>query len=282
MLHNTFVHLSGIGSIRERELWNRGILDWDRFLGAISDGLLRERVYRSAVPTLHESLDAINKGDIGFFKTLLPESEIWRVYPQFAKEALFLDIETTGFVAADHEVTMIATLASGKHALFVKGINLDEFPTYIARFPLLVTFNGSQFDLPFLRTHFPDMRLDQSHVDLRFVLTSLGYEGGLKTVEHAFGIRRDPAIESVNGLEAVRLWYRYRQGEHCGVEITRPVQPYRRSRFGPINDHRSCAEDSTALVSREDDGSRTSNASTVVPRVPRKLVCRALRLCFHC
>jgi hypothetical protein len=79
MLHNTFVHLSGIGPIRERELWNRRILDWDQFLGAISDGLLHERVYLSAVPTVHESLDAINKGDIGFFKTLLPEDEIWRV-----------------------------------------------------------------------------------------------------------------------------------------------------------------------------------------------------------
>lgn len=219
MLHNTFVHLSGIGSIRERELWNRGILNWDQFLGAISDGVLRERIYRSAVPAVHESLDAINKGDIGFFKALLPEDEIWRVYPQFAKEALFLDIETTGFAAADHEVTMIATLASGKHALFVNGINLDEFPTYIARFPLLVTFNGSQFDLPFLRTHFPDARLDQSHVDLRFVLTSLGNEGGLKAVEHAFGIRRDPAIQGVNGLEAARLWYRYRQGEHAALKM---------------------------------------------------------------
>lgn len=219
MLHNTFVHLSGIGSIRERELWKRGILDWDGFLGAISDGLLRERVYRSAVPTVYKSLDAINKGDIGFFKTLLPKNEIWRVYAHFAKEALFLDIETTGFAAADHEITTIATLASGKHALFVNGINLDEFPTYIARFPLLVTFNGSQFDLPFLRTHFPDARLDQSHVDLRFVLRSLGYVGGLKAVEHAFGIGRDPAIQGVNGLEAARLWYRYRQGEHTALKI---------------------------------------------------------------
>jgi uncharacterized protein len=219
MLHNTFVHLSGIGCIRERELWNRGILDWGRFLRALSDGLLRERVYRSAVPTVHESLGAINKGDIGFFKTLLPEDEIWRVYPQFAKEALFLDIETTGFVAADHEVTMIATLARGKHALFVNGINLDEFPSYVAQFPLLVTFNGSQFDLPFLRTHFPDVSLDQSHIDLRFVLNSLGYEGGLKAVEYAFGIRRDPALQGVNGLEAARLWYRYRQGEHAALKM---------------------------------------------------------------
>jgi hypothetical protein len=53
---------------------------------------------------------------------------------------------------------------NGKLALFVQGINLREFPAYVARFPLLVTFNGSQFDVPFLRAHFPGARLDQAHI----------------------------------------------------------------------------------------------------------------------
>jgi uncharacterized protein YprB with RNaseH-like and TPR domain len=113
---------------------------------------------------------------------------------------------------------MIATCNSGRRALFVNGINLDAFPEYVARFPLLVTFNGCQFDLPFLRTHFPNLRLDQTHVDLRFVLASLGYQGGLKAVEHAFGIRRDAAIQGLTGFEAARLWYRYRHGEHAALE----------------------------------------------------------------
>jgi hypothetical protein len=66
MLYDTFVHLSGIGAIKERELWKRGILDWDQFLGANSDGLLRERPYRNAVHTVRQSLDALNEHDIGF------------------------------------------------------------------------------------------------------------------------------------------------------------------------------------------------------------------------
>ena len=98
-------------------------------------------------------------------------------------------------------------------ALFVKGINLDEFPAYIARFPFLVTFNGSQFDVPFLRAHFPQARLDQAHFDLRFALASLGYRGGLKAVERNLGVSRDPEIQGVDGFEAVRLWYRYQRGD---------------------------------------------------------------------
>src|SRR5208337_1403149 len=83
---------------------------------------------------------------------------------------------------------------------------------------LLVSFNGSQFDVPFLRTHFPQARLDQSHIDLRFVLGSLGYKGGLKVVEGQLGLHRDPAIQGVDGFEAVRLWHRYLRGDRKALE----------------------------------------------------------------
>ena len=79
-------------------------------------------------------------------------------------------------------------------------------------------FNGSQFDVPFLRTHFPQARLDQSHIDLRCVLGSLGYKGGLKVVESQLGLHRDPAIQGVDGSEAVRLWHRYRRGDRTALE----------------------------------------------------------------
>ncbi len=47
---------------------------------------------------------------------------------------------------------------------FVKGVNLEEFPAHIEKRPLLVSFNGIQFDVPFLRTRFPEARLDQPHI----------------------------------------------------------------------------------------------------------------------
>jgi uncharacterized protein len=213
MLYNTFVHLPGVGIHRERTLWNQGILDWGHFLGAVENSALRQGIYKSAVPLVRQSLDAVAAGDAGFFHGRLPSREAWRLYPDFADRALFLDIETTGLSPDYSELTVIGALGGGQLALFVKGINLDQFPAYVARFPLLVTFNGSQFDVPFLRAHFPQARLDQAHIDLRFALASLGYRGGLKAVERTLGLRRDPFIQNVDGFEAVRLWHCYRRGD---------------------------------------------------------------------
>ena len=213
MLRNTFIHLPGVGSHRERTLWKQGILDWHAFLAAAEHDRLPQRIYRSAAPLVQQSLDAVDAGDASFFHGRLPSQETWRLYPEFADRALFLDIETTGLSPDYSEVTVIGALGGGQLALFVKGINLDQFPAYVRQFPLLVTFNGSQFDVPFLRAHFPTARLDQAHIDLRFALASLGYRGGLKAVERTLGLRRDPAIQGVDGFEAVHLWHRYRRGD---------------------------------------------------------------------
>jgi hypothetical protein len=217
MLRHTFIHLPGIGTHRERKLWDQGILDWDRFLEAAANGVLPKKMCESTVPMVRQSLEAVAVGDARFFRRCFPPREAWRLYAEFADRACFLDIETTGLSASDSEVTMIGTLGGGKLALFIKGIDLDRFPAYIAQFPLLVTFNGSQFDVPFLRAHFPRARLDQAHIDLRFVLRSLGYRGGLKVIERNLGLIRDAAIEGVDGLEAVRLWHRHRRGDRAAL-----------------------------------------------------------------
>ncbi|MHB8898665.1 MAG: ribonuclease H-like domain-containing protein [Thermoguttaceae bacterium] len=213
MLRHTFIHLPGIGAHREQSLWAEGIVDWEHFLEAAARGELSERLRSSTELLVRQSLEACAGGDVKFFRDLLPRKEAWRLYPEFAEQALFLDIETTGLAAQYHDVTMIGALGRGELSLFIHGINLDQFPDYVAQFPLLVTFNGSQFDVPFLRAHFPQARLDQAHIDLRFVLGSLGFRGGLKSIEKQLGLSRDPAIAGVDGWEAVRLWYRYRRGD---------------------------------------------------------------------
>lgn len=218
MLRNTFIHLPGVGPRRERALWDQGILDWDQFLATAQDGRNRRRNQDSAVELVRHSLDALANGDAGFFKPHMPAMEAWRLYSEFADRALFLDIETTGLSGEYDDVTVIGALGNGELALFIKGINLEQFPAYIARFPVLVSFNGSQFDVPFLRIHFPQARLDQSHIDLRFVLASLGYKGGLKSVEKQLGLHRDPSIQDVDGFEAVKLWHHYRRGDRNALE----------------------------------------------------------------
>ena len=218
MLRNTFLHLPGVGPHRERAIWERGILDWEQFLSAAEGGSLPGRALDSSVPVVRRSLEAVASGDPGYFKGLLPPGETWRLYTEFADRAVFLDIETTGLSGYCDQVTVIGALSQGGLALFVQGMNLDQFPAYIAQFPLLVSFNGIQFDVPFLRAHFPQARLDQAHLDLRFVLASLGYRGGLKSVEWRLGLRRDRTIQGVDGFEAVQLWHRYRRGDPAALE----------------------------------------------------------------
>ena len=218
-LNNSFIHLPGISRLRERALWKKGILDWSQFLEFASAGKLSEQIYRNAVTCVCESLRAMEQRDVSFFSALLPDCDLWRLYPEFADETLFLDIETTGLAAANNVVTLIATFSNRQLALFVDGINMADFPSHIAHYPLLVTFNGSQFDLPFLRTHFPAARLDMAHIDLRFLLASLGYKGGLKAVERALGLRREPSIENVTGQDAPSLWCQYRRGDEAALEV---------------------------------------------------------------
>ena len=98
MLRHTFIHLPGVGPHRERALWQQGILDWNHFLEAAENRLLRQRIYESALPLVRQSLDAAAAGDLGFFRSCLPSRETWRLYPDFSDQALFLDIETTGLI----------------------------------------------------------------------------------------------------------------------------------------------------------------------------------------
>ena len=65
---------------------------------------------------------------------------------------------------------------------------------------------------------FSSARLDQAHIDLRFVLASLGHRGGLKAIERRLGLSRDASIEGVDGFEAVYLWRRAERGDRAALE----------------------------------------------------------------
>ena len=58
-------------------------------------------------------------------------------------------------------------------------------------FDLVVTFNGTSFDLPFIRRAFPNISLPAVHIDLRFVMRRLGYRGGLKKIEKEINTVKD-------------------------------------------------------------------------------------------
>ncbi|HLC16486.1 MAG TPA: ribonuclease H-like domain-containing protein, partial [Thermodesulfovibrionia bacterium] len=92
---------------------------------------------------------------------------------------------------------------------YVKGQNLEDFRHDIQRYKVIISYNGKSFDIPFIERYF-GIRLNHAHIDLRHILASLGYRGGLKGCEMALGIDRGD-LTGVDGYFAVLLWELYQQ-----------------------------------------------------------------------
>ena len=78
MLTASFRHIRGIGAMRERQLWMRGVGCWDALpAGEVLAARLDEKL-RAGVA---ESQDRLGAGDLDFFARALPETEHWRLLP---------------------------------------------------------------------------------------------------------------------------------------------------------------------------------------------------------
>jgi uncharacterized protein len=218
VLRATFLHLAGIGPVTEAELWRAGVRDWRELpprAGALGLGPRgRERLEHEVV----SSETALARRDAGWFGRRLPEREHWRLYPEFAKETAFLDIETTGLSPYAGIVTIVGVHSGGRTRTFIAGEDLEELPAYLRQFQVLVTFNGSRFDLPFLEVALPNLAAPPVHIDLRFLLYRIGQSGGLKRIEERLAIGDRSGVEGVGGLDAVRLWQEYRRGNSGALE----------------------------------------------------------------
>ncbi len=201
MLEQTFCHIPGLGQVTERKLWQAGISNWDDWRDpppvALRNACLAE------IPEILRSSRKALAADPGFFTARLAASEHWRIFPHFRRQSAFLDIETTG-LADEAEVTTIAVYDGNEVTTFVNGRDLDDFPGFIDRFQVLITYNGKGFDIPFLERFFR-IRLRQAQIDLRYVLARLGLKGGLKGCERRLGMSRG-ALDGVDGYFAVLLW----------------------------------------------------------------------------
>jgi uncharacterized protein YprB with RNaseH-like and TPR domain len=208
MLRNTFCHLPGIGAQTERKLWQKGFTSWESLLEQ-QELAGRYPVRPSCLEALRESMRRYEQGDPAYFTGRLATAQSWRLFPDFRGQCAFLDIETTGLGGYGTHVTTVVLYDGGPPRHFVHGENLKDVPDALARYRLLVTYNGSGFDLPFLERQF-DIKIEQAHIDLRYVLKSLGLGGGLKACERCVGIARN-GLEAVDGRVAVLLWHQYRQ-----------------------------------------------------------------------
>jgi hypothetical protein len=215
LLRNSYIHIPSVSYGTEKKIWDSGIDSWDSFdTSKLNLPKLKKNHLKKFVDLSIESLD---KGNYSFFSSLLPRQEHWRCFNDFSKIA-YLDIETTGLSKEHDDITMIGVYDGSKVKTFINGKNLGSFKKYISNFPMIVTFNGSCFDLPFISSKF-NMKFDQLHIDLRFASKKLGYSGGLKNIEKQCNLKRSDETDGLDGFEAVRLWHRYLKGDDASLKL---------------------------------------------------------------
>ncbi len=205
MLRHTFLHIPGVGPTTERNFWSAGVDDWDAFLDGAALKLSaskREAIAKALIESRHQ-LDSRNPV---FFARRMPASQQWRLFSEFRDQTAYLDIETTG-LEAGCTISTIAVFDGSTMVTYVNGQNLNDFFSDIRRYKLLVTYNGKCFDVPVIEKVF-GRKLDHAHIDLRYVLASLGLKGGLKRCEAQLGMARGD-LEDIDGLFAVVLWKAY-------------------------------------------------------------------------
>ena len=155
------------------------------------------------------------------------------MYADFRANTAFLDIETTGLFPYQDKVTLVGILDSDGYHAFIRGRNLRDVRAAtdghgirvqllrnvwraIKKYDLVVTYNGTLFDLPFLVNDVSGARQpigEIPHVDLRFTLRRIGLTGGLKRIERETGMFRESDLSSLDGYDAVRLWRMWEDGD---------------------------------------------------------------------
>ncbi len=206
MLQHTFQHIQGIGKKTESDLWEAGIHSWNDIY--MNSTTLPAKTLGKIRTAIDESVQQLNHNNTpAYFYKLMPSKIHWRLFPDFIDSAVFLDIETTGLEYGSSEITTIALYDGSSIRHYTNGINLSDFQHDIFEYELIITYNGKTFDIPFIEKFF-NITIPHAHIDLRYVLAGLGYRGGLKGCEKAFGIDRQE-LDGVDGYFAVLLWQDY-------------------------------------------------------------------------
>ena len=221
MIEHTFQMLPSVGRKKESSLWESGILDWEGFLSNEAVPGIKDASKDRCDAVLMQASELLDDGESRLLGHMVPRGEHWRMYDRFRDGAAYLDIETDG-LSRDSLVTVVTVHRRGSTTTLVEGVDLDagSLSDALEGADVLVTFNGSCFDVPVLKNSFPGVDLDIPHYDLRFASRKLGHKGGLKPLEIEMGISRPDEIEGVDGAMAVRLWRQWeKRGDRDALDI---------------------------------------------------------------
>ncbi len=207
MLQNSFCHIAGISEQMEIKLWDYCVFSWE-YLSEADKAPITVNKINLLKQAITESKIALKQANHQYFSKGLNNQQIWRIFPHFKYNVAYLDIETTGLKGKFDDITTIALYTGTEIKCYVNGKNLNDFVKDIKKYDLLITYNGKCFDVPFIESYF-DIKLQKhSHIDLRYILHSLGIKGGLKGCERYFDISRGE-IDGMDGNFAISLWNDY-------------------------------------------------------------------------
>lgn len=212
MLQASFQHFERISTRRELDLWRRGIASWDEF-ECIAGRQLTLFGCDRYVEAVEASRAALREGDTAYFAARLPRAEHHRIAYAFPQDTLFLDIETTGLSLVYDQITLVGWSIGNEFNIYRRGEKSGTFIDAISRAKVIVTFNGSHFDMPFIRQEFPEVTLPPVHIDLRFLARRAGIGGPQKAIENRLGIDREAGLKELDGKAATVLWHEYCRGD---------------------------------------------------------------------
>lgn len=200
MLLNSFCCFDGISSDAERMLWRNGFVNWRQL--TVADPPLSKQKCKHLRDQIPEMEAALEGRLVDYFLQRLPVGYRLRLWPWFAEQTAFLDLESTGLNISS-EITVVGFYFHGKLTQLIKMRDLHRLLASWGQIQLLITFNGERFDIPMLKRHFK-LTYVPPHIDLLEEAKVYGYAGGLKKVEQQIGIPR--SSKGIDGSTACELW----------------------------------------------------------------------------
>lgn len=214
LLRHSFQHLPGISAAKEAKLRSEGLRDWNDLLSPSTGQLnLFGKLSSELGCAVVASEEALAKEDIEFFKERLPRREYYRIAASFPDRCVFMDIESTGLSRYYDQVTLVGWSKGSRYEVLIDPTETIRLERDLSAQPILITFNGTLFDLPFLASRFNTDWSAITHVDLRYLARRAGLTGGQKKIEVAIGLERETRLDDVSGAEAVGLWFDYKEGD---------------------------------------------------------------------